>query len=135
MVKLIDKCIEKAKNGAFVWIRPTSPEEVILKLELGGIEIIKDNWIIYYGIFPEEEHDIHDCIYSNISEVDRYTISFNDQYSRVINIMSMESFETEEKNRVKNWFDFIDDKFRSDLASIIKDRLENPQYYLGNIQT
>jgi hypothetical protein len=130
MVDWIQEVIEKVEEGAWVWIREEQESHVI-RYELGGILHIVRNYIVYFPVFPEGPQDFHDCLASDFSRVDQYSIRFKDQWSREITIMSFEPFERESISRFKKWEKFMDrSSVVEELEDIISVRRANPREFL-----
>ena len=50
-----------------------------MQYEIGGILLIKDNWIVYFPPYPEDQHDFHDSLIVKFKEIDQYSVSYLDQ--------------------------------------------------------
>jgi hypothetical protein len=129
---MVKEIIDKADKGAFLYIEQ---DKQVYKLILGGILQIKNNWILYYSVFPEGMQNWHDCVCSNFKIVDQYGISFNDQWNRKLIVTTLEDYEKEEKEIISDWKKIKNnDAFKHNLKSFIEDRLNNQQEYIGDVK-
>jgi len=134
MVDFIKEIVQKAKDGAFVSVDNHLDIKPI-KYILGGIVSIKKNWIVYYPAFPSGSSDWHDSIATGFYVVDKYTISFTDQYGRTISITSFEDFHNEEKKEHRNWVKLAKEiEYDKRIPVFVKERLNLPSDFIGAIE-
>lgn len=102
---------------------------------LGGVDVVKGNWIMYYPAFPDGPQDLHDAVYTRFKEVSG-GISFKDQYGREIHFSELEPYDKELISLHKKWKKDFEEKpiRRSSLDEALRDRRNRPSAYVGPVE-